>query len=296
MMKITQALQPVGKLFRTTLRKFVSVRGLRLSAALSCYVLFSFVPLLFVIISVCGVFLGEKAVRGEVFDQIKELAGPRMATEIQQIIKSVKPSKDTSGASIIGIIFLVITASGVFAEIKACTNILWGLKPVAKNSLRKFTIRYLLAFAAIGLTALLLLVSLVINSLLELLDHRLILYLPELNVNFYYLLNLVILFALLLILFTIIFKLLNDGRPAIRACLAGGIFTAVLFMLGKFAVGLYLDHLLGYSVYGAMGTPLIVLGWLYYSCIVLYMGVAFTGAYAGTYGNGIKPGAHYQKV
>lgn len=242
------------------------------------------------------VFFGEKAVRGEVFDQIKELVGPRMATEIQQIIKSVKLSKDTSVASVIGVIFLVITASGVFAEIKASTNVIWGLKPIAKNSLRKFTIRYLLAFAVIGLTALLLLVSLVINSLLELLDHRLILYLPGFNVNFYYLLNLSILFVLQLILFTIIFKLLNDGRPAIRACLAGGMFTAVLFMLGKFGIGLYLDHLLEYSVYGAMGTPLIVLGWVYYSCIVLYMGAAFTDSYAGIYGNGIKPHAHYQKV
>lgn len=295
-MKIKQSLQPLGKLFRETFLKFFSIRGLRLSAALTCYILFSLVPLLFVIIAVCGFFFGEKAVRGEVFDQINELVGPRMATQIQQIIKSVKLSKDTSVASVVGIIFLVITASGVFAEIKASINIIWGLKPMARHSVRKFAIRYLMAFAAIGLTALLLLLSLVVNSVLELLDHRLILYLPGFNINFYHILNLIILFVLQLILFTIIFKLLNDGRPAIRACLAGGVFAAILFMLGKVGIGIYLDHLLGYSVYGSMGTPLVVLGWVYYSCIVLYLGVAFTGVYAATYSNGIRPHAHYQKV
>src|SRR5665648_926235 len=123
-MQLKQAVKNAGNLLKETLLKFIAVRGLRLSAALSCYILFSLIPLLFIIISLCGLFFGEKAVRGEVFGQINELVGSRVATEIQQILKTVKPSKDTSVASVIGILFLVITASGVFAEIKASINII----------------------------------------------------------------------------------------------------------------------------------------------------------------------------
>lgn len=294
-MQLKQAVKNAGNLLKETFLKFIAVRGLRLSAALSCYILFSLIPLLFIIISLCGLFFGEKAVRGEVFGQINELVGSRVATGIQQIIKSVKPSKDTSVASVIGIIFLVITASGVFAEIKASINIMWGIKSKSKRNLMKIITRYLMAFTAVGLTGLLLLVGLVINSLMDVLNNRLILYLPGFDINFYYIVNLIILFVLLIILFIAVFRLLNDGKPALRDCLTGAIFTAVLFMIGKFTIGTYFDHLAGSSIYGAFGTLMVILTWIYYSSIILYMGVAFTGVYAHAYGNGIKPGEHYLK-
>ena len=294
-MQLKQAVKNAGNLLKETFLKFIAVRGLRLSAALSCYILFSLIPLLFIIISLCGLFFCEKAVRGEVFGQINELVGSRVATGIQQIIKSVKPSKDTSVASVIGIIFLVITASGVFAEIKASINIMWGIKSKSKRNLMKIITRYLMAFTAVGLTGLLLLVGLVINSLMDVLNNRLILYLPGFDINFYYIVNLIILFVLLIILFIAVFRLLNDGKPALRDCLTGAIFTAVLFMIGKFTIGTYFDHLAGSSIYGAVGTLMVILTWIYYSSIILYMGVAFTGVYAHAYGNGIKPGEHYLK-
>ncbi len=286
-MLLKQAVKNAGNLLKETFLKFIAVRGLRLSAAVSCYILFSLVPLLVIIISLCGLFFGEKAVRGEVFGQINELVGSRAATEIQQIIKTVKPSQNTSVASVIGIIFLVITASSVFAEVKASINIIWGIKSKPNRGLMKFITRYLMAFTAIGLTGLLLLVSLVINSLMDALNNRLILYLPGVDINFYYIVNLIILFVLLIILFIAVFKMLNDGKPAMRACLTGAIFTAILFMIGKFAIGIYFDHLAGSSIYGAVGALMVILTWIYYSSIIFYMGVAFTGVYAHAYGNGI---------
>ncbi len=294
-MQLKQAVKNAGNLLKETFRKFIAVSGLRLSAALSCYILFSLIPLLFIIISLCGLFFGEKAVRGEVFGQINELIGSRAATGIQQIIKTVKPSKDASVASVIGIIFLVITASGVFAEIKTSINIIWGIKSKPKRSLMKFITRYLVAFTAIGLSGLLLLIGLVINSLMDVLDNRLILYLPGFDINFYYMVNLVILFVLLIILFIAVFRILNDGKAALRDCLTGAIFTAVLFMIGKFTIGTYFGHMAGSSIYGAVGTLMVILTWIYYSSIIFYLGVAFTGVYAHTYGNGIKPDVHYLK-
>ena len=294
-MQLKQALKNAGNLLKETLWKFIAVRGLRLSAALSCYILFSLIPLLFIIISLCGLFFGKKAVRGEVFGQINELVGTRAAMEIQQLLKTVKPSKVTSVASVIGIIFLVITASGVFAEIKASINIIWGIKSKSKRGIMKIITRYLVAITAIGLTGLLLLMVLIINSLMNVLDNRLILYLPGFDINFYYIVNLIILFVLLIILFIAVFKILNDGKPALRDCLTGAIFTAVLFMIGKFTIGAYFGHLAGSSIYGAVGTLMVILTWIYYSSIILYMGTTFTGVYAHTYGSGIKPDKHYLK-
>lgn len=289
-MKLKQAVKNAGKLLKETFWKFVAVRGLSLSAALSYYILFSLIPLLFIIISLCGLFFGEKAVRGEVFGQINELVGSNAATEIQQIIKTVKPSKETSVAGVIGIIFLVITASGAFAEIKASINIIWGIKSKSKSGLMKFITRYLLAFTTIGLTGLLTLLGLVINSLMDALDNRLILYLPGFDINFYYVVNLIILFVLLIILFVAVFKVLNDGNsPALWDCLAGAIFAAVLFMIGKFIIGTYFDHLAGSSIYGAVGTLMVIVTWIYYSSIIFYMGVTFTGVYAHAYGSGTNP-------
>lgn len=288
-MKLKQAVKNAGNLLKETFWKFVAVRGLSLSAALSYYILFSLIPLLFIIISLCGLFFGEKAVRGEVFGQINELVGSNAATEIQQIIKTVKPSKETSVAGVIGIIFLVITASGAFAEIKASINIIWGIKSKSKSGLMKFITRYLLAFTTIGLTGLLTLLGLVINSLMDALDNRLILYLPGFDINFYYTVNLIILFVLLIILFIAVFKILNDGKPTLWDCLAGAIFTAVLFMIGKFIIGTYFDHLAGSSIYGAVGTLMVIVTWIYYSSIIFYMGVTFTGVYAHAYGSGTNP-------
>jgi membrane protein len=286
------AAKKIAHLLKETVIEFVANNALRLSAALSCYILFSLIPLLFIIISLCGLFFGEQAVRGEVFDQINELVGTRAATEIQQIIKTVKLSKDTSIASVIGVVFSVIAASGVFAEIQASINFIWGIKEKPKRGIMKWITHRLVAFTAIGFTGLILMVGLVVNSLINVLENRLILYLPGFDINFYYMVNLLILFFLLIILFTAVFKILNDGKPVLRDCLTGAIFTAVLFMIVKFAIGTYFDHLAGSSIYGAVGTLLVILTWIYYSAIIFYLGVAFTNIYANTFGKGIKPNKH----
>ncbi len=128
---------------------------------------------------------------------------------------------------------------------------------------------------------------------MDVFDNRLIL--PGFNINFYYIVNPIILFVLLIILFTAVFKILNDGESALLDCLTGAIFTAVLFMIGKFAIGAYFAHLDSSSIYGAVGTLMIILTWIYYSSIIFYMGVTFTGVYAHAYGNGIKADEHYLK-
>ncbi len=289
-MQIKSALKKGRLLLKEALKKFVADNALQLSAALSCYILFSLTPLLVIIISLCGLFFGEEAVRGEVFDQINGLAGTRAATEIQEIIKTVKLSPETSVATTIGIIVSIIAASGVFAEIQRSINFIWGIKAKPKRGLIKFITHRLLSFLLIGSTGILLFVGLLINSLMDILDNQLILYLPWLDIDFYYTVNLIILFVLVILLFIAVFIILPDGKIAFIDCLTGALFTAVLFMLGKFVIALYFDYLAGASIYGAVGTLLVILTWIYYSSIIFYLGVEFTSLYACTYGKEIKPG------
>jgi len=291
-MQIKRVTLKTAHMLRETFSEFFGHNGLQLSAALSCYILFSLTPLLVIIISLCGLFFGEQAVRGEVYDQIYGLVGERAASEIQQVIKTVKLSPETSVATTIGIMVSIIAASGVFAEMQRSINYLWGIKAKARRGIMKFVMHRLLSFLLIGSTGILLLAGLIVNSLMDMFDNQLILYLPGLDINFYYTVNLLILFVLVMLLFIAVFIILPDGKIAIRDCLTGALFTAVLFMLGKFLIGLYFDHLAGSSIYGAAGTLLVILTWIYYTSIIFYLGVEFTGLYARTWGSKIKSGKY----
>lgn len=284
--------QKAGYLLKETFNEFVADNTLQLSAALSCYILFSLTPLLIIIISLCGIFFGEQAVRGEVFAQINGLVGTRAAFEIQETIKTVSLSTGTPVAGTISIILSLIASSAVFAEIQGSINFIWGIKTKPKRGLIKFIINRLMSFSVIASTGLLLFVGLTVNSLMDVFNKRLIVYLPEFNINFYYAVNILILFLLIILLFTIIFKILPDGKIAILDCLIGATFTAVLFMLGKFAVGTYFGSSAVGSIYGAAGTLILILAWIYYSSIIFYLGAQFTKVYAHTHGKKIFPNKH----
>jgi len=286
-MKVMLEAKKIVNLLKDTFNEFVADNALRLSAALSCYILFSLTPLLIIIISICGIFFGEQAVNGEVFDQLNELIGNRAAIEIQETIKTVKLTSGISLVSIMGILIALIAASGVFAEIQSAINFIWGIQSKRRSSLINFVLNRIFSFSIIGVTGLLLFVGLLINSLMDILNHRLMVYLPGFDLNFYYLFNLFILFILVIILFVIIFKVLPSGNVRVLDCLIGATFTSLLFMIGKLAIGTYLGHFAVTSIFGAAGTLLLILTWVYYSAIIFYFGVEFTKVYARTYGKRI---------
>jgi len=279
--------QKVGYLLKETFTEFIDDNGMKLSASLSYYTIFSLPPLLIIIISACGFFFGADAVRGEIYWQINGLVGNSAAMQIQETIRNVTLSNSNTFVTTIGIIVLFIGASGVFTEIQSSINYIWGIEAKPKHGILKFLLSRLMSFSMIGTAGFLLMVGLIINSLMVVLNKRLIVYLPTLNINFYYTINTVILFIIITILFTMIFKTLPDGKVVLRDCIIGAAFTAVLFMLGKFAIGFYLGSSAIASVYGAAGSVILVLVWVYYSAIILYFGAEFTKVYAHTHGKKI---------
>lgn len=295
-MKFKSSATKIWHLLKETVSEFISDNGMKLSAALSYYTIFSLPPLLIIIISLSGFFFGAEAVRGEIFGQINGLVGNDAALQIQEIIKNVKLSHASKFATTIGIIFLLIGASGVFAEIQDSINYIWGLQAKPKRGIIKFLKNRLMSFSMIGSVGFLLLVGLIVNSLMDVLSNRLAEYFPKDTVFLFYFLNILIVFIIISLLFTVIFKTLPDGRIALRDCLIGASFTAFLFMIGKFGIGAYLGRSAIASWYGATGSVILILVWVYYSAIILYFGAEFTKVYAITHGKKIVPNAYSVQI
>jgi len=294
--KIIKKVKKILNLLKESYKGFNDDECPKLAASLSYYTIFSLPPLLIIIISLSGFFFGADAVRGELFGQINGLVGNSAAIQIQEIIKNVKLSHSSAFATTFGIIILLVGASGVFVEIQDSINFIWGLKAKPKRGLIKFIKNRLMSFSMIGSVGFLLLVGLIINSVMDLLNTRLSVYFPADIVYLFYALNLFVVFVIITLLFTVIFKTLPDGKLALRDCLIGASFTTFLFMLGKFGIGAYLGQSAIGSWYGAAGSVILILVWVYYSAIILYFGAEFTKVFAETHGKKIIPNGYAVQI
>ena len=289
-------MKKIINLLSKTFDEFLTDNALKLSAALSYYTIFSLPPLLIIIINVCGFFFGADAVEGKIFGQINGLVGNDAAMQIQETIKNVKLSDRNTFATIVSLVILLIGASGVFSEIQDSINHIWGIKAKPKRGLVKFLKNRLMSFSMIGSVGFLLLVGLIVNSLMDVLNARLAIYFPKDTIYLFYVLNLLIVFLIITLLFFFIFRTLPDGKIASVDCIIGASFTSLLFMIGKFAIGAYLGSSTIATLYGAAGSIILILAWVYYSAIILYFGAEFTKVYAELHGDKIIPNEYSVKV
>lgn len=270
----------------------VDDKVVKLSGALAYFTVFSIGPMLLVIIFFADIFYGRAAIEGTVFSQIKDLVGNSAAVQIQETIKSASLSGKGAVTGIFGVITLIIGATTVFAEIQDSINTIWGLKPKPKKEWLKMLLNRVLSFSIVVSLGFLLLVSLIITGLVEALSKHLIKAFPDLAVFIIYVLNLLITFGVVTLLFAIIFKVLPDAKIRWRDVITGSMVTAVLFMIGKFVITFYIGRSNVSTAYGTAGSLVIILLWIYYSSLILYFGAEFTKAYATTYGGLIQPN-HY---
>lgn len=268
---------------------FMDDRCLKLSAALAYYTVFSLAPLLVLIISLLSVFYGEEATRGQIFGQINGLVGNEGAKQIQDMLKSVELSGKTNIALVSGIVTLIIGATSIFIEIQDSINLIWRVKAKPKRGWVKMLKDRLLSSSLIVSLGFLLLVSLVINGIILALSDVLTRYLPGFGVWLVSSLNFLISTGVITVLFAVIFKVLPDAKIAWKDVRWGAIFTALLFMLGRYLIGLYIETTSTGSTYGAAGSLIVILVWIYYTAAILYFGAEFTQAYANLYGIKIEP-------
>jgi membrane protein len=252
----------------------------KLSASLAYYTVFSLGPMLIVIIFLAGLILGQEAAQGEIYKQVQSFIGDDAALQIQTIIKNAAISNKGGMAATIGVIALLVGATTVFGEIQDSINSIWGIKARPKAGIMKLILTRLLSFGLIASLGFLLLVSLAVTAIVEGIGKRLEAAFPDVTVIVIYVVNLVLTIGITTVLFGAIFKVLPDIKIKWKDIWPGAIATSLLFLIGKFAISFYISKSDVGSTYGAAGSLVILLLWIYYSSIILYFGAEFTRAYA----------------
>lgn len=282
----------IWKLVTESVEGFNNDKIFKLSGSLAYFTIFSIGPMLLVIIFFADLFYGREAVEGTIYGQIKGFVGPDAALQIQEIIRNASLSGKSHLTAIIGFATLIIGTTTVFAEIQDSINTVWNLKTKPEKGWIKIILNRLLSFSVVVGLAFLLLVSLIINGIMEAFGERLKIMFPQLAVIVIYIINLILTFGVITLLFAIIFKVLPDAKIKWKDVTVGAIVTALLFMLGKFGITYYIGTSNIGSTYGAAGSVIVILIWVYYSAIILYFGAEFTKAYATYFGNRIYPNSY----
>jgi membrane protein len=285
MKKLRTALQ----ILKHTAYAFNEDNAFKLSASLSYYTVFALGPLLIIVLSLAGMIYGKEAAQGQLYKDLNGLVEPEVALQIQQIIANAMHTHATTLGAIIGFIILFIGATGVFTEIQGSINFIWSVKAKPKKGWLKYLGNRLLSFSLVLGLGFLLLVSLVVNTLLTLLSTRLTKLFPHYTVYLFNVINMVVILTVITGLFAVIYKVLPDAIISWKDALIGAAFTALLFLLGKFLIGYYLERINLDITYGTAASIVIILTWVYYSSLILYFGAEFTKVYALHSGEGIRP-------
>lgn len=262
------------------------------AAALAYYTVFSLAPLLLIAIAIAGAVFGEEAARGEIIGQIQGLVGREGAEVIQTMIQNTqKPDSGGALATIFGIGALFFGASGVFGQLQDALNTIWEVKPKPGKAVKSFIQSRFLSFAMVLVLGFLLLVSLVLSAALAVVGNFFGSLIPG-YVILGQILNFAISFGFITLLFAAIYKFLPDVHARWKDLWVGAAFTALLFNIGKFLIGLYLGNSGINSTYGAAGSLVIILIWVFYSAQIILFGAEFTQVYAKYYGENIEPSRH----
>ena len=261
----------------------------QLAAALSYYTLFSLAPILIIAIALAGFFFDREAATNQIVQTFQGFVGQESAKAVQEMIRNAS-SKPKTGmiSTVVGIVVLVFGAGGVVGQLQSSLNRIWGVTTKPGRGIWDFVRERFVSFAMVLGVGFLLLVSLVITAILT----HLTLYIGSLiggAAVMAYALDLVMSFGFVTVLFAMIYKFLPDVRIQWRDVWIGAALTSVLFTLGKFLIGFYLGTSGVTSAFGAAGSLITVLLWVYYSSLIFFFGAEFTQIYASRYGSGVVP-------
>src|ERR1051325_1258968 len=271
-------------LFKQAFTEFGEDKAQRLGAALAYYTIFSLAPLLLIAISIAGMVFGREAAQGQIFGQLRGVLGAQAAQAVQEMVKGAAKPKSGTMATVIGVVTLLFGAAGVFGQLKEALNTIWNVEPAKKGGFMKMLKDRFLSFAMVLGTGFLLLVSLVLDAGVSAAGHFVGSRLPG-GEALWQVVQLVVSLAIVTLLFALSIRFLPDTHPSWHDVWFGAIFTAVLFIAGKFALGLYLGKSAVGSSYGAAGSLVVLLLWVYYSAQILFFGAEFTQVYARKHGS-----------
>lgn len=277
------------KITKNTVRKWLEADPFGQSALVAYYAIFSIPPLLVIVISLAGLAFGREAVMGQISWQISSAIGHDTAEQLEDIIAKSSAHKTSVIASIIGVITLILGSIGVFAQLQTSLNLIWGVKVNPQKRWLKKIKDNLLSFGMVLSVAFLLLISLLLTTALTAFSGWVKVHLADFWLYIFDLLDLVLSLGVITVLFALMFKILPDARIQWRDVWIGAIATSLLFLLGKYALGIYFGMASPASAYGAAGSIILIMLWVSYSCMIFFLGAEFTKQYAVYHGRHLQP-------
>jgi len=260
-------------------------------AALAFYTIFSMGPLLIILIAVTGFIFGEQAATGQVAAFLDELVGVGVATFVETLIRGANQTFNNVIATIFGVGTILFTSTTVITQLKSSLNTIWNVETREGNTLRQFFISRFTSFILVLFFALTLVSSLLFDAILRIIDSEVSTFLPE-EIALIQWVNYVVFVVATVVLFTVIFKMLPDIKIAWMDSLIGAIVTTLLFMAGRYIITIYMGLGSIGSTYGAAGTFVVILIWIYYNSLTVFLGAEFTHQYTIRYGSGVTLPKH----
>lgn len=275
-------------LIKNTFSEWSEDKASRLAAALAYYTIFSIPPLLIIAIAIAGRVFGQEAAQNQIVAQFSSLIGADSAEALQAMIANARHPGESIVAAVFGIIILLFGASGVFGQLQDALNTIWEVAPRPGRGIMGLLKDRFFSFTMVLGISFLLLISLIASAALAAVGEFVSTLMPSLPI-LAQLLSLLISLSTVTVVFALIFKVVPDVEIAWRDVWIGAVVTAVLFVLGQFAIGLYLGNSDVTSTYGAAGALVVILVWVFYSAQILFLGAEFTQVYANLHGTRIVP-------
>lgn len=289
-------LKDLPSLLKETFKEWNDDDPWRLSAIIAYYAIISLPALLIIIINTVGAVWGEDIVQGKLTNEISSALGNDAAQSIQSIIDSTQGGNKSTISTIIGIATLIFSATGIFYHLQISLNAIWNIRVKPKSNILKLVIDRARSFGFVLVIGFLLLISFFITTVISVLTNYLSAIFSDTLIYISFLTDILLSVGIISVLFALMFKYLPDAKIQWRTVWIGAIITAVLFVLGKFLLGLYLGKANPGSTYGAAGSIILILLWVSYSSLILFFGAEFTFVYSKRYGIGIRPNANAVRI
>lgn len=286
----------VAKLIGDTVRGFINDNVMLYAASIAFYAIFSLPAILILVVFVGSVFFGQQAMQGQLYDQIAIHVGPTIALQIENILKNVEISDAGTIGRTVGIATLLFSATTVFVNIQLALNEIWGVRAKPKKGWLKLIVDRLFSFVIVASLGFILLASLLVDTVITVSQRFLVQFFSDYTVYLIQTASFIVLVGLLTIVFTTVFKVLPDARVRWRDVWVGALVTTILFVGGKELIGLYLSSSTLSSTYGAAGSLVLLLIWIYYSAVIFLVGAEFTKVYSQRVGKAIWPRKNAVKV
>jgi membrane protein len=277
------------KITKKTFSKWLDADPFGQSALVAYYAIFSIPALLVIVISIAGLVFGHDAVQGQISSQISSALGDDTAKQVEDMIAKSSTHKTSVIASIIGFVTLILGSIGVFGQLQTSLNLIWEVKVNPKKKLLKKIKDNVLSFGMVLSIAFLLLVSLLLTAAITAFSGWVKAHLADFWLVIFKVIDLVLSFGTITVLFALMFKVLPDVKIQWRDVWIGAMATSFLFIIGKFALGIYFGKADPGSAYGAAGSVILIMLWVSYSCMIFFLGAEFTKQYATFHGRHLQP-------